>query len=263
MQVGDIYYYNARWYDPAIGRFLQADTIVPSHQGTQGFDRYAYVNNNPLRYTDSRGNGIDDFFDNLIKKAVNVIDTFERDIIGGQYVRSFDNEINKASQKTGIPTELIAAVIRHESSAIERRIFISDCLADSVEFVQVIIRLQTGRDASIGIGQMQIGTARLLEQTRYVEKGDSHTIINLLNESKAVEYIAGYLHLISDILNQNTNFASLDVEDQNRLILISYNQGVEMTLASLNVGSVYNLINESSYDNQTLDSYRRWKGEIR
>jgi len=103
----------------------------------------------------------------------------------------------------------------------------------------------------------------LLEQARYVKKGDSYTIMNLLNESKAVKYIAGYLHLISDILNQNTNFASLDVEDQNRLILINYNQGVEMTLASLNVGSVYNLINESSYDNQTLDSYRRWKGEIR
>ncbi len=62
MQVGDIYYYNARWYDPQLGRFMQADTIVPTHQGTQGFDRYAYVNNNPLRYTDSRGNGIDDFF---------------------------------------------------------------------------------------------------------------------------------------------------------------------------------------------------------
>ncbi len=56
MQVDDIYYYNARWYDPAIGRFLQADTIVPPHQGTQGFDRYAYVNNNPMRYTDPSGN---------------------------------------------------------------------------------------------------------------------------------------------------------------------------------------------------------------
>ena len=55
MQVGDIYYYNARWYDPQLGRFMQADTIVPPHQGTQGFDRYAYVNNNPLRYTDPSG----------------------------------------------------------------------------------------------------------------------------------------------------------------------------------------------------------------
>ena len=58
MQEGDIYFYNARWpkvpetqwsgIDPAIGRFLQADTIVPmATQGTQAFDRYAYVNNCP------------------------------------------------------------------------------------------------------------------------------------------------------------------------------------------------------------------------
>lgn len=55
MQVDNIYYYNARWYDPMLGRFMEADTIVPSHQGTQGFDRYAYVNNNPMRYTDPTG----------------------------------------------------------------------------------------------------------------------------------------------------------------------------------------------------------------
>ena len=58
MQVDDIYYYNARWYDPVIGRFMQADTLVPSHQGTQGFDRYAYVNNNPMRYIDPTGHQI-------------------------------------------------------------------------------------------------------------------------------------------------------------------------------------------------------------
>lgn len=44
---------NARWYDPAIGRFTQADSIVPP--GVQGLDRYAYVNNNPLQYTDPTG----------------------------------------------------------------------------------------------------------------------------------------------------------------------------------------------------------------
>ena len=56
MKEGDIYFYNARYYDPAIGRFMQADTIVPmASQGTQAFDRYAYVNNNPLRYADPSG----------------------------------------------------------------------------------------------------------------------------------------------------------------------------------------------------------------
>jgi len=67
MREGDIYYYGARWpqvpgaqskgFDPAIGRFMQADKIVPLQvQGTQAFDRYAYVNNNPMKYIDPSGN---------------------------------------------------------------------------------------------------------------------------------------------------------------------------------------------------------------
>jgi RHS repeat-associated protein len=57
MREGNIYYYGARWYDPSIGRFMQADTIVPLQvQGTQAFDRYAYVNNNPVNGTDPTGN---------------------------------------------------------------------------------------------------------------------------------------------------------------------------------------------------------------
>ncbi len=35
------------------GRFAQADTIVPG--GVQGYDRYAYTNNNPVKYTDPSG----------------------------------------------------------------------------------------------------------------------------------------------------------------------------------------------------------------
>jgi RHS repeat-associated protein len=48
-----IYHYGARFYSPYINRFLSADTIIPG--GVQGYDRYAYVNNNPLRFTDPTG----------------------------------------------------------------------------------------------------------------------------------------------------------------------------------------------------------------
>jgi len=50
-----LYYYGARWYDPALGRFIQPDTIIPQNQGVQAFDRYAYVNNNPVKYNDPSG----------------------------------------------------------------------------------------------------------------------------------------------------------------------------------------------------------------
>jgi len=46
-------FYNARYYDPALGRFAQADSLIPG--GAQGLDRYAYVTNNPIRYTDPSG----------------------------------------------------------------------------------------------------------------------------------------------------------------------------------------------------------------
>ena len=56
---------NARWYDPSLGRFASDDSIVPD--GVQGYDRYAYGLNNPVKYTDPSGhcavNGDDWCFD--------------------------------------------------------------------------------------------------------------------------------------------------------------------------------------------------------
>src|SRR5215216_1063579 len=43
------------WNSPYINRFLSADTIVPGHANPQNLNRYSYVLNNPLRYTDPTG----------------------------------------------------------------------------------------------------------------------------------------------------------------------------------------------------------------
>ncbi len=48
-------YYGARHYDGALGRFIQPDTIVPEPGNPQSLNRYSYVLNNPLRYTDPTG----------------------------------------------------------------------------------------------------------------------------------------------------------------------------------------------------------------
>jgi RHS repeat-associated protein len=50
-----LYYYGARWYDPAIGHFVQADTIVPNASYAGDYHRYAYTRFNPLKYTDPTG----------------------------------------------------------------------------------------------------------------------------------------------------------------------------------------------------------------
>ncbi|MEO5766746.1 MAG: RHS repeat-associated core domain-containing protein [Polyangia bacterium] len=46
---------NGRMYDPALGRFLSADPTVQMPTDPANYNRYSYVQNNPLRYTDPTG----------------------------------------------------------------------------------------------------------------------------------------------------------------------------------------------------------------
>ncbi|MBN1587516.1 MAG: hypothetical protein JW937_08860 [Candidatus Omnitrophica bacterium] len=57
-----LYFYNARYYDPELGRFTQADTQVQAPQNPQSLNRYSYALNNPLIYTDPTGHSVLKFF---------------------------------------------------------------------------------------------------------------------------------------------------------------------------------------------------------
>jgi RHS repeat-associated protein len=51
-------HYGARFYSPRLGRFVSADSIVPEPGEPQTLNRYAYVQNNPVQYTDPSGHYI-------------------------------------------------------------------------------------------------------------------------------------------------------------------------------------------------------------
>lgn len=51
----ELYYYGARYYDPVLCHFTQADTIVPKPLNPQTLNRYSYCYNNPLKYVDPSG----------------------------------------------------------------------------------------------------------------------------------------------------------------------------------------------------------------
>ena len=46
---------NGRVYDPQLGRFLSPDPYVQAPDFTQNYNRYSYVLNNPMKYTDPDG----------------------------------------------------------------------------------------------------------------------------------------------------------------------------------------------------------------
>ncbi|MBN1995489.1 MAG: hypothetical protein JW953_22570, partial [Anaerolineae bacterium] len=54
---------DARFYDPHLGQFTQPDSLVPQPGNPIAWNRYAYVYNNPVNYTDSSGHFIDTLWD--------------------------------------------------------------------------------------------------------------------------------------------------------------------------------------------------------
>jgi RHS repeat-associated protein len=50
-----LYYYGARWYDPALGHFIQPDTVIPNPGNVLDYHRYSYTRFTPLKYTDPCG----------------------------------------------------------------------------------------------------------------------------------------------------------------------------------------------------------------
>ena len=63
---------NGRIYDPTLGGFLQADPHIQAPKNSQNYNRYSYVLNNPLSYTDPSGY----FFKSLFKKLNKALGKF-------------------------------------------------------------------------------------------------------------------------------------------------------------------------------------------
>lgn len=53
-----LYYFNARYYDASLGRFIQPDSLVQSPGNPQTLNRYSYALNNPVRFNDPSGHFI-------------------------------------------------------------------------------------------------------------------------------------------------------------------------------------------------------------
>ena len=53
-----LYYLQSRYYNPAWGRFLNADGLISTGTGLLGYNMYAYCNNNPVMYIDRQGKSL-------------------------------------------------------------------------------------------------------------------------------------------------------------------------------------------------------------
>lgn len=94
---------NGRLYDPKLHRFLQPDNYVQDSGNTQNYNRYGYVLNNPLKYTDYSGE--------KFKLSLNDI------VAGVEIIAGAALTIFSAGTGAAIGAGLIAAGVGHFTAA--------------------------------------------------------------------------------------------------------------------------------------------------
>ena len=72
-----LYYLQSRYYDPEVGRFINADSFVSTGQGTVGSNMFAYCGNNPIVCVDPTGEFIDTIFD-VISLGMSIAEVITR-----------------------------------------------------------------------------------------------------------------------------------------------------------------------------------------
>nr|WP_301290465.1 RHS repeat-associated core domain-containing protein [Paenibacillus sp. 1781tsa1] len=99
-----LYYMRARYYDPKLKRFLNRDVIRGEIQDGQTFNRYAYVNGNPVSYIDplglykkeskseGMGNGLKlkTGYDTHLVEVEDVVRKGNKGIVGGHNLDNFN-----------------------------------------------------------------------------------------------------------------------------------------------------------------------------
>ena len=115
----------SRYYDPELGRFLNADAYVSTGQGILGNNMFAYCNNNPVMWDDPTGNFTvdwDKFKDKIIKWLMGLTESDEEAIEDGEVTYESNGKGEGAlidnSYKIKTPWAMYAFIEMHRGNDI-------------------------------------------------------------------------------------------------------------------------------------------------
>ena len=90
-----LYYLQSRYYDPEMGRFINADVLASSGQGILGYNMFAYCGNNPITRADDTGY----FFFTALGAAIGAVTGY------------FDAVIMGTTPETGVKAGFVSGAI--------------------------------------------------------------------------------------------------------------------------------------------------------
>jgi len=141
-----LYYLQSRYYNPAWGRFLNADGLVSTGTGILGYNMYAYCNNNPVMYIDPSGAN---FFEDLLERLERNERAFRRSVM--QKYREIKESVEKTRQDVQCHVAYLSKLIE-ESLYYECAIGVGIGATISCEFAEftALLRYAIGVKKEVG-----------------------------------------------------------------------------------------------------------------
>lgn len=116
-----LYNYNARLYDPVIGRFITPDALVPDMYDPQSLNPYVYCRNNPLKYVDPSGHSSVVLYNNDFETQANAqLNEWSNDQLDELYLkysvmsmRDFKYAIDEVNNQTEPVNKMVLMMHSH------------------------------------------------------------------------------------------------------------------------------------------------------
>jgi RHS repeat-associated protein len=223
------YFYNARHYDPEIGRFVTADNQIDGQYDTQGWNRYSYVKNNPIIYKDPTGhNAVTDFLGNVAsgvkEQATSIKDSVVNAVsnpkeTGSRIVSAASNKIKEyAKEPTKLVTDYGKALAGPLYTGCEKVYNIATAENKGKQLGKELVNtgLEVGLTAAtIGAGKLigkaaqslQGSGAATRESTEIVQRAMSRAELEATRETGLLRGGRDGTHYVSDAVNANANRA--------------------------------------------------------
>jgi len=199
-------YYNARYYDPALGTFVSPDTLVPDPGRLVDHNRFLYARGNLLKYTDPSGHFVDLLWDaaNVAMGINSLVNNIKEGNTGAAIVDGVGVVIDAAALilpivPSGASTAIrIARATRLARSAenagdLQAVVRQTDNVVDAGQVAAVVARYDEGYDLVKTIERARsLGHSNTISQTEwlspaglYYGKGSSeqHRLLHVLTHA--------------------------------------------------------------------------------
>jgi len=207
-----LYYLQSRYYDPAVGRFINADestTMLLFQDEVSGFNLFLYCKNSPVTFVDDLGlfsfDDIKKFFNKIIgglKKRIE--DYFKSLIIVGKKYISISTDIFSTAINLILGLILRSYVIKAFNCGL--KIFKSTFLAfhtgKAVEIMTKIVNFLL----YTGFGKFLV---KILARQVVISAGLSTSIINVIAEGIFTDFVNSVNKLASKVLIVLSAFSSI------------------------------------------------------